>query len=112
MTKARKNPREKFLDAIDQILSKTDLQQLDRSCNDRDGAYAMEVLKKMHGTFTKVYGADTLQEGAYDLVELPAVLRGPTSAHPTPGTPSRRKLCSASRFTWHGMTSPTPTNPT
>ena len=37
--------------------------------------YAGEILKEMHGAFVKTYGTDYLDNGSYEFVSIPAVIR-------------------------------------
>jgi hypothetical protein len=49
--------------------------------NSAENGYAKEILKQMHDAFVEVYGTDYLDNGDYEFVELPAVIKGRNTGH-------------------------------
>lgn len=66
---------ETFVNNINAVLQKLSLKHLESSLQSTDKSYAGEVLKEMHDAFIKTYGTDFLEEGEYELVNIPAVIR-------------------------------------
>ncbi|MFT4104842.1 MAG: hypothetical protein QM657_03695 [Lacrimispora sp.] len=76
-----KNLQAEFIDKVNALLPSIDFLKLDKSCNSNDDGYAKEILKKLHDAFIEAYHTDNLEEGSYDFVELPAVIRGRNTGH-------------------------------
>lgn len=66
---------ETFADNINAVLRKVSFEQLESSLQNPDKGYAGDVLKEMHNAFVKTYGTDYLEEGKYEFVNIPAVIR-------------------------------------
>lgn len=71
----QENLSETFVNNINAVLRKASFEQLESSLQSPDKSYAGEVLKKMHGAFVKTYGTDYLEEGEFEFVNIPAVIR-------------------------------------
>lgn len=72
---AQEKLTETFVNNTNAALRKVSLEQLASSLQSSDKGYAGEVLKEMHGAFVKTYGTDYLEEGEYEFVNIPAVIR-------------------------------------
>lgn len=66
---------ETFADNVNVVLQRVSLKGLESSLQSPDKSYAGEVLKEMHDAFVKTYGTDFLEEGEYEFVNIPAVIR-------------------------------------
>ncbi len=66
---------ETFVNNINAVLQKVSFEHLESSLQSTDKSYAGEVLKEMHDAFVKTYGTDFLEEGKYEFVNIPAVIR-------------------------------------
>ena len=64
---------------INDVLRKVHLVRLECSCTSPNKSYAGEVLKQMHEAFVQTYGTDSLDEGSYEFVSIPAVIRSRNS---------------------------------
>lgn len=71
----QENLSETFANNINAVLRKVSFGQLESSLQSPDKSYAGEVLKEMHGAFVKTYGTDYLDNGSYEFVSIPAVIR-------------------------------------
>ena len=71
----QENLSETFANNINAVLRKVSFGQLESSLQSPDKSYAGEVLKEMHGAFVKTYGTDYLEEGEFEFVNIPAVIR-------------------------------------
>lgn len=70
------NKQNMFIENVNKVLEKVDLEKLDESCNGEDKTYAKEVIKQMHNAFVLSYGNECLYEGDYEFVQMPAVIQG------------------------------------
>ena len=66
---------EAFANNINAVLQKVSFEHLESSLQNSDKSYAGEVLKEMHDAFVKTYGTDYLENGKYEFVNIPAVIR-------------------------------------
>lgn len=57
------------------VLKNVHFVRLECSCMSPNKSYAGDVLKEMHEAFVKTYGTDYLEEGEYEFVNIPAVIR-------------------------------------
>lgn len=73
--------QEQFIDEVNKVLVKADFGQVDKSLNGQDNAYAKEILGQMHNAFESVYGTAVIEEGEYEFIELPAIIRGRNTGH-------------------------------
>lgn len=64
-----------FTDRINAILKTVHPVRLESSLRSPNKVYAGEVLKQMHEAFVKTYGTDYLEDGEYEFVDIPAVIR-------------------------------------
>lgn len=71
----QENLSETFANNINAVLRKVSFGQLESSLQSPDKSYAGEVLKEMHGAFVKTYGTDYLDNGSYEFVSIPAIIR-------------------------------------
>lgn len=71
----QEKPAETFADNINAVLRKVSFERLESSLQSPDKGYAEDVLKEMHDAFVKTYGTDYLEEGKYEFVNIPAVIR-------------------------------------
>lgn len=60
---------------INAVLKNVHFMRLECSCTDSNKSYAGEVLREMHDAFMKTYGMDYLEEGEFEFVNIPAVIR-------------------------------------
>ena len=72
---AQEKLTETFVTNINAVLRKVSFEQLEFSLLSSDKGYAGEVLKEMHDAFVKTYGTDYLEEGEFEFVNIPAVIR-------------------------------------
>lgn len=72
---AQERLSETFANNINAVLRKVSFGQLESSLQSPDKSYAGEVLKEMHGAFVKTYGTDYLDNGSYEFVSIPAIIR-------------------------------------
>ena len=77
--------RRRFIQSVNSILEELDFEELERSCNGSDPAYAQEILQRMHQAFLNIYRTDCLTDPGLSLVELPAVIRGKRTGEVTLG---------------------------
>ncbi len=49
---------------------------LQASYGTADKSYAKEILQQMHDAFAEIYGTDELEDGLYEMVAMPAVIKG------------------------------------
>lgn len=75
------NLQDAYIRRLNAMLPKVDFAKLDKSCNSAEDSYAKEILKQMHDAFVQVYGTDYLDNGDYEFVELPAVIKGRNTGH-------------------------------
>lgn len=75
------NKQNLFIENVNKVLEKVDLEKLDESCNGEDKTYAKEVLKQIHNAFVLAYGNECLYEGDYEFVQMPAVIQGRDTGH-------------------------------
>lgn len=71
----QENLSETFANNINAVLRKVSFGQLESSLQSPDKSYAGKVLKEMHDAFVKIYGTDYLDNGSYEFVSIPAVIR-------------------------------------
>ena len=64
-----------FLNRINAILKTVHLARLENSLQSPDKTYAGAVLRQMHGAFIETYGTEYLEDGKYEFVDIPAVIR-------------------------------------
>ena len=67
--------QERFTQNMNAVLKNVHFVRLECSCMSPNKSYAGEVLKEMHGAFVKTYGTDYLDNGSYEFVSIPAVIR-------------------------------------
>lgn len=67
--------QERFSENMNAVLKNVHFVRLECSCMSPNKSYAGEVLKEMHGAFVKTYGTDYLEEGEFEFVNIPAVIR-------------------------------------
>lgn len=72
---AQERLQEKFAQNMNAVLKNVHFVRLECSCMSTNKSYAGEVLKEMHGAFVKTYGTDYLDNGSYEFVSIPAVIR-------------------------------------
>ena len=72
---AQERLQEKFAKNMNAVLNNVHFVRLECSCMSPNKSYAGEVLKEMHGAFVKTYGTDYLEEGEFEFVNIPAVIR-------------------------------------
>ena len=72
---AQERLQEKFAKNMNAVLNNVHFVRLECSCMSPNKSYAGEVLKEMHGAFVKTYGTDYLDDGSYEFVSIPAVIR-------------------------------------
>lgn len=75
------NLQNKYIIKLNKIIPDIDYTRLDQSCNSTDNEYAKTILKQLHDAFVDVYETDYLDQGEYEFVELPAVIRGRNTDH-------------------------------
>ncbi|MBQ7726092.1 MAG: hypothetical protein IJT66_03005 [Clostridia bacterium] len=64
-----------FINRINAILKTVHLARLENSLRSPDKTYAGAVLRDMHEAFIKTYGTEYLEDGKYEFVDIPAVIR-------------------------------------
>ena len=64
-----------FINRINVILKTVHLARLEHSLQSPDKTYAGAVLRDMHEAFIKTYGTEYLEDGKYEFVDIPAVIR-------------------------------------
>ena len=72
---AQERLQEKIAKNMNAVLNNVHFVRLECSCMSPNKSYAGEVLKEMHGAFVKTYGTDYLEEGEFEFVNIPAVIR-------------------------------------
>lgn len=72
---AQEKLQKQFEKNINEVLRKVHFARLETSCQSLNKSYAGEVLKQMHDAFVSAYGTDYLDEGSYEFVQIPAVIR-------------------------------------
>lgn len=70
-----------YIERLNTMLPTVDFAKLDRSGNSKNDGYAKDTLKKMHDLFVEVYRTDDLDDGGYEFVDVPAVIRGRNTGH-------------------------------
>ncbi len=76
-----KDLRAVYIDRLNAMLPTVEFAKLDHSCNSDDFGYAKEILKRMHDLCIEVYGTDYFDDYTYEIVDLPAVIRGRNTGH-------------------------------
>lgn len=72
---AQEKLQEQFIDNMNAVLKNVHFVRLENSCASPDKSYAGEVLKRMHDAFVKTHGTDHLENGEFEFVSIPAVIR-------------------------------------
>ena len=67
--------QKRFAENMNAVLKNVHFVRLECSCMSPNKSYAGEVLKEMHSAFVETYGTDYLDNGSYEFVSIPAVIR-------------------------------------
>lgn len=68
-----------FLKRVSAVIDAVHPVRLESSLQSPNKAYAGQVLCQMHEAFVKTYGTEYLEEGKYEFIQIPAVIRSRNS---------------------------------